>query len=221
MNRFISYEGLPISSGGAHSIGRKAPKVNYNKTLEFLNLFADKSQPKSIKLTLFESEKKEYSALKLLPNLTLKFGIPETRNDGWLRTWTWNLTEKDIEKGFEALELNNELPTNPAGPLSLDFYWNFHFKDPKTSKVLPNQELIPELDFRIKNSRIYLRLSKQSSVSVWFALPFEKMDKYELEFIKDLKSNLPFKTSDKHWRIWKKTEKGNWTQKKIEIKNAS
>lgn len=217
MNRFISYEGLPINSGGVHTVSRKSPKVNYEQTLNFLSLFANKTQPKSIELTLYESEKREYSALKLLPKLTLKFGIPKTRNDGWLRTWTWNLTGKNIESGFETLELNNELPKNPAGPISLNFHWNFQFKDPNANQVLPNQELIPELDFRIKNSRIYLRLSKKSTISVWFALPFEKVEKYESEFIKDLKSNLPFKTSDKHWRVWKKSEKGNWTARKIEI----
>jgi len=217
MNRFISYEGLPINSGGAHTMSRKSPKVNYEQTLNFLSLFANKTQPKSIELTLYESEKREYSALKLLPRLILKFGIPKTRNDGWLRTWTWNLTGKNIESGFETLELNNELPKNTAGPISLNFHWNFHFKDPNTNQVLPNQEFIPELDFRIKNSRIYLKLSKKSTISVWFALPFEKVEKYESEFIKGLKSNLPFKTSDKHWRIWKKSLKGNWTPRKIEI----
>lgn len=217
MDRFISYEGLPINSGGAHNVSRKSPKLNYNLTLDFLNLFANNAEPKSIELTLYESAKKEYSAIKLLPKLTLKFGIPKTRNDGWLRTWTWALSDKDINKGFKTLELNNGLPKNPAGPISLKFYWNFRFKDPNTNQVLPNQELIPELDFRIKNSRIYLSLSQKSSISVWFALPFEKMEKYESEFIKNLKSNLPFKTSDKHWRIWEKTEKGNWTPRKIEI----
>lgn len=72
MNKFISYEGLPINSGGAHSVSRKSPKANYEETLDFLNLFANKTQPKSIELTLHESEKKEYSALKLLPKLTFK-----------------------------------------------------------------------------------------------------------------------------------------------------
>ena len=221
MNQFISYEGLPINSGGAHSVNRKSERMTYELTLNFLNLFADKTQPKSIDLTLFESEKKEYSALKLLPKLTLKFGIPKTRNDGWLRTWTWKLCEKDIDNGFEKLELNNELPNNPAGPLSLNFIWNFHLKDPNTNQILPNQELIPELDFRINNSQIYLKLSKKSTISVWFAFPFDKIGKYEMEYIKQLKSKLPFQTSDKHWRIWKKSENGNWTPRKIEIKNGS
>ena len=221
MNRFISYEGLPINSGGAHSVSRKSPQINYTKTLDFLNLFAYKINSKSINLTLNELDKKLYTSLKLVFKFILKFGIPKIRYDGLLKTWTWNLNEKHINKGFEALNLNNKLSKNPVGPITLSFNWNFNFKDPKTNKVLPNQELIPQLDFRIKNSRIYLRLSKESTISVWFAFPFEKMEEYELEFVKELKSNLPFRTSDKHWRIWRKAETGNWVPKKIEMKKLA
>lgn len=174
MNKFISYQGLPINSGGAHCVSRKSPKMNYNQILDFLNLYADKTQPKSIELILYESDKKEYSTLKLLPQLILKFGIPKIQNDGWLKTWVWNLSQKNIEKGFEILDLNDKLPKNLAGPITLSFYWNFHFKDPKTNQVLPNQKLIPELDSRIKNSQIYLRLSRKSTVSVWFGFLFQE-----------------------------------------------
>ena len=221
MNQFISYEGLPINSGGAHSVSRKTPIENYRKTLEFLNRFSDKTEPVDIDLILYQSEKKEYSTLKIITKLSLKYGIPKFENDGLLNSWIWKLTKKDIAKGFETLELNNDLPKNLQGPLVLSFTWNFSFKDPKTNKILPNQEKLPELDFRIKNSRIYLRTSNKSSISVWFALPFEQLGKYENEYIKDLKSSLPFKLSDKHWRIWKKSENGNWNPNKIEIKNAS
>ncbi|MFY9241728.1 MAG: hypothetical protein WAO74_01730 [Polaribacter sp.] len=221
MDKFISYEGLPINSGGAHSVNRKSSKVTYEETLNFLNLFADRTKTESIELTLYQSEKKEYSSLKLILKLTLKFGIPKMRNDGWLKNWSWSLSQNNIEKGFEMLKLNSELPKNIFGPISLNFKWNFHFKNPKTNKVLPNQKLIPLLDFRNKNSKIYLRLSEKSTISVWFAFPFEKLGKYELEFIKTLSSKLPFKPSEKHWRIWKKSEKGNWIPRKLEIKNVS
>ncbi len=217
MNKFISYEGLPINSGGAHSISKNSPKENYEQTLYFLSLFADTTEPKSIELTLYKSQNKDYSNFKLLLKLILKFGIPNIKNDGWLKTWNWKLTKKNITKALDTLKLNNELPKNPAGPITISFYWNFHFKNPNTNQILPNQNLIPELDFRNKNSQIYLRLSKKSTISVWFAFPFNEIGKYESEFIKGIKDNLPFKMSDKHWRIWKKSEKGNWIPRKIEI----
>lgn len=221
MDKFISYEGLPINSGGAHSLNRKPIEVNYEKTLNFLNLYADKTKPESIELTLYQSEKKGYSALNLALKLSLKFGIPKMKNDGWLKTWNWSLSQNNLKKGFEILKLNNELPKNILGPISLNINWNFHFKNPETNKVLPNQKLIPLLEFRNKNSKIYLRLSKKTTISVWFAFPFEKVGKYEFEFIEKLNSKLPFKPSEKHWRIWKKSEKGNWKPSKLEIKNVS
>lgn len=217
MEKFISYEGLPINSGGAHSISKKLPKENYNKIIDFLNTYADRTSPKSIEVSLYESKKGEYSALKILPKLIRKFGIPKTHHDGFIRSWNWKLSIKNIEKGFKALELNKDLPDNIAGPIVLSFCWNFYFKDPKTNVVLENQEKIPQIDFRIENSRIYLRLSKKSSVSVWFAFPFERINDYEKKYFNNLKKKLPFKPSEKHWRIWKKSKNGNWIPRKIQI----
>lgn len=221
MNKFISYDGLPISSGGAHSVSQKSPLENYNHALNFLKKFGDKTIPKSIELSLYQSDKNQYSTLKLIPKLSLKFGFPKMRNDGLLKSWYWILKEKDIQNGFDSLELNKELPKNSMGPLTLSFLWNFKFKDPNTNKILKNQENIPELDVRVKNSRMYLRTSNRSTISVWFVFPFEQMDKYELQYLDDLKANLPFKTSDKHWRIWSKSKNGNWTPRKLENKNDS
>lgn len=220
MNRFISYEGLPINSGGAHSLGKQTALENYTQTIQFLNRFADTNKPINIELILYQSEKKQYDTLKLIAKLSWKFGIPKFKNDGLLNSWSWKLSENEIEKGFEIFKLNKEFPENSKEPLVLSFLWYFSFIDPKTKQILPNQEKIPELDFRLKNSRIYLRTSNKSTISVWFAFPFEQLGKYETEYINDLKSCLPFKLSEKHWRIWKKSEKGNWIPNKTDIKNA-
>ena len=219
MKQFISYEGLPINFGGSHSLSRKSGLENYNLTLEFLKRFADKAAPKNIELIIYQSEKKQYSTLKLLPKLSLMFGIPKFDNNGLLHSWIWKLSKSDVGKGFEILKLNNDLPNNLQGPIILSFTWNFHFKDITTNKLLPNQEKIPEIDFRNNNSRIYLRISNKSTISVWFALPFEQLGNYEMEYIEELKSSLPFKPSEKHWRMWKKSEKGNWNPSKIKTKN--
>jgi hypothetical protein len=221
MNQFISYEGLPINSGGAHKLNRNGAEENYKLTLNFLKKFTNKTTPEFIHLRLYQSEKKEYSTFKLVLMLTMKFGFPKFDSGGLLNCWTWKLTQREIVKGFEILELNKKLPENMEGPFVLSFEWNFNFKDPDTNFILPNQEKIPQLDFRIKNSRIYLRTSKNSSISVWFAFPFEQIDKYEIEYINKLKTELPFKMSEVHWRLWKKSRNGNWRPNKVEIKNVS
>ncbi|AZB31627.1 hypothetical protein [Chryseobacterium balustinum] len=216
MKAFISYEGLPIKSGGAHTLTNKNQKENYNKTLEFLNDFTQ-IKAEEIELTIYESAHKNYSVLKYLIKLIFSFGFPKMRNDGFLKSWSWNLSQKNIEKGFEFLQLNQQLPNNPFGPISLNIKWNFYFKNSTTKEVLPNQNLIPQIDFRIRNSQIYLRMAEKSTMSVWFAFPFEKITEYEKEYFKKLKLNLPFNFSNNHWKLWKVSTKGNWTSQKIEF----
>ncbi len=218
MNKFISYEGLPLNSGGAHAINSKSPVDNYNNTLQFLEKYAFDTKPKSITLTLYESKNNDYSTLKLIPQLSLKNGIPKIWNDGFLKSWRWNLNLENINNGFEALEINKKLPRNYFGPIVLSVQWNFDLIDPKTGKILPNQDKFPQLDNRINkiwNSRLNLRLSKKSTISAWLAFPFEQVGEYEENYIRKIKTNLPFKPSDKHWRIWNKSKNGNWTPRKI------
>lgn len=103
------------------------------------------------------------------------------------------------------------------GPLVLSFEWRFLFT--KDGKVLPGQDDMPLLDDRLGNSmsRFYLRLgSKQSSASVWFVFPFEKLDEKNQSFIKTIVKDLPFKLSDKHWRLWRKSKNDNWLPSKID-----
>jgi len=72
---------------------------------------------------------------------------------------------------------------------------------------LPNQESIPTLDFRVHNLRALLTLTKKSSLSVWFAFPFDSNDEEFKIYIKGLINHLPFKPSDKQWRTWTKLKR--------------
>lgn len=216
MKAFISYEGLPIKSGGAHTLNNKNQEEDYKKILAFLSSFTH-IKAEEIELAVYESAQKKYSVIKYLFKLTFIFGIPKMRNDGFLKSWSWNLSKKNIEKGFEFLQLNKQLPNNPFGPISLNFKWNFYFKDSKNNEILPNQNLIPNIDNRIKNSQIYLRISQKTTISVWFAFPFEKITDNEKEYFKNLNLNLPFNFSNNHWKLWKISSNGNWKSQKIEF----
>ncbi len=83
--------------------------------------------------------------------------------------------------------------------------------------MLKGQEHIPMLGMAHENSRIYLRLAKKSTMSVWFAWPFAEMDRDSKAYISSMAQYLPFKFSDKHWRIWKRSKKGNWISHVLDI----
>jgi hypothetical protein len=131
--------------------------------------------------------------------------------------WTWKLKSNEVADGLDFLVKHSDLPDHRFGPLTLSILWHFKLVDPLTKSKLPNQESIPTLDFRIHNSRALLTLKKKSTLSVWFAFPFDSEDDEFKTYIKELVNHLPFKPSDKQWRTWTKSEKGNWTPKKVEV----
>lgn len=220
IKQFISYEGLPISAGGAHGLGKMLPDEAFHKTYSFIKSFAFNNPAPKIHLELYQSERKNYSVWKLLPGLIRKLGIPSFHSDGYLSHWSWSISQNKLELGLEALTLNKELPKNPQGPLTLSLLWHFHFQDPITKQIIPHQKDLPEIDSRLHNSRAYLRLSNKSTLAVWFAFPFEKMDDFALKYIESVKTHLPFKTSDKQWRIWTKSDKGSWIPRKFEFEKV-
>ena len=54
--------------------------------------------------------KKEIKSIKT--KLILKFGIPKFNNDGLLKSWSWKLSENEIEKGFKKAKINNNNVNN-------------------------------------------------------------------------------------------------------------
>jgi len=220
MTEFISYDGLPISAGGAHQINSKSPSENYNNTVEFLEKFADSSRPADIHLILYESKEKKYSALQFTYRIIDQFGKPKVGNDRFLKSWSWKITHKKLQQALDILKINENLPKNVLGPLTLGILWKFKFKNPDTQRLLPHQKKIPKLDVRQHNSQMYLRLSKRNTISAWLTFPFIESDKFGSDYIELVKNELPFRPSEKHWRKWKKSEKGNWTPRKL-VKNNS
>ena len=219
MNKFVSYDGLPVNSGGAHGLGKKTITESYNETLEFLKVYADTVLPHEIGLTLYKDKSFSYRQLKW--KLMRRYGLFPKSNSWDLgdrqKFWTWKIRSNEITGALDFLMKNSDLPEHEFGPLKLTILWHFKLVNPLTKERLLNQELIPTLDFRIHNSRILLTLRKKSSISVWFAFPFDSEDETFKTYIKKFVKDLPFKPSDKHWRLWVKSEKENWSPRKVEV----
>jgi hypothetical protein len=220
MDRFVSYEGLPTNSGGAHGLGKKTIREAYNQTNDFLSMFTDNAAPRTVSLILYKADTFDFRKIKW--QLMKKYGFfprSETWNfgDTKQRLWTWYLNPDKIEDGLSLLEEQKHLPEHQYGPLTLNILWHFRFIYPGTKERLPNQELIPVLDERIQNSRALLTLKPKSTLSVWFAFPFDNQDKKFKDYMDSFIKHLPFIPSDKHWRLWKKGNSGDWRPTKIDI----
>ena len=220
MQAFLSYEGLPIKSGGGHSMGKKTPDEVYSNVKAFLASYTNAVLPEFFDLTFYSSQQKAYKTLPHLWRLVKIFGIPTWK---WWNLevrqhlFNWKIRSAKLDAAFKQLETFSQLPENPFGPLVLSIKWQFYFTEPRTASILPGQQQLPLIDFRNQNSQLYMRLGKRSTISVWFAFPFEVIDDNCKHYLASVVKALPFKPSEKHWRLWKLSKNYNWIPKSINI----
>ncbi len=224
MDKFITYDGLPIKSGGAHSLGKISMDDAFLKTNSFLKNHTSSETPSEIKLTIYESPNQDYDAIKVKRRASKIFGLFPKKGIGYLsgkqiRYWIWTVKTENFEKAFNFVRENNLKIQQELGPIEISFLWIFKFKSSETGDIFPDQDKIPQLDIRQKNSQIYLKLSNKSTLSAWFAFPFANYDSNFEKIIDKMQTDLPFRFSDKNWRQWTLSKNNNWTSRKI-IKNA-
>ncbi len=221
MDAFITYEGLPINHGGAHSLGNKPIQNIYSQIKKILQNFSNSNQATEIDLIFYSSQDGTYKTLPILWALAKEFGIPSYKKWDMVsynqHLFNWRLSQKDIEKGLMIVDKFSHLPKNKFGPITLSLKWHFHFISQESKLELKGQNQLPIIDSRNHNSQLYVRFGQKSTISAWFAFPFETLDKNAYDYISRIVQDLPFKPSEKHWRIWQKSSKGNWTPKVVNI----
>jgi len=139
MDAFISYDGLPIESGGAHSLGRKRWDKVYAECVHFLETYTNNDGRDYATLTFFSSEHRTYKTMPSLWKLTKRYGIPRIRRwlyeKGGRRSYAWNLRSvKDVEDALKLLDAFERFPPNLHGPLMVTFMWRFILSIPKQGK---------------------------------------------------------------------------------------
>jgi len=210
LETFISYDGLPLKSGGAHSISNAEGLHAYQKLRSFFELMT--TNPQSANIFQLDVSLKGEGSKANFWHMVRVFGLPNwsfygSSTGGFI--WTFYVNEKQIPK---AIELSKQFAN-----LTLAINWQFQFVAIETKAILKGQNDIPILDKRQPSSQVYLRLSQKNTMSLWFTLPFDGLDTGAIAYIKLLKANLPVKLSNNHWKIWKLSKNGNWISRKLDV----
>ncbi|MFD0751172.1 hypothetical protein ACFQZS_13560 [Mucilaginibacter calamicampi] len=210
LSSFISYDGLPLKSGGAHMINNADRLQTYNTLSAFFeSMTTNPSCVNTIELDIFSRE--EESKAKFW-YMVRTFGLPNWSFFGSSRggfIWTFNVDEKQMLKAIEL--------TKKFGNVALRLVWRFQFVDIDTKEILNGQNEIPVIDERKYNSEIYVRLAKNASISLWLTLPFGHLDEKTASYIDLLKAKLPVKLSNNHWKIWTLSKNGTWMGRKLDV----
>jgi hypothetical protein len=198
----ITYDGLPIGSGGAHRLRTERPLSVWTQLLTFFSSCTDRSRPDVIEVAV-RSDLATIPALKAL-------GKPSrTRRVGDFDEIARPLSVQAVSEWLEG-------PCRDAGDSGpwVFAYGSFRLVDPRTHIPLPGQD--PDLyghqeaapDRVLGQSWLYARLARRTTLSVFFSFPFEEPSVQFRTYLAMLQPHLPFRFSNQHWKHWHRRARG-------------
>lgn len=205
----ITYIGLPISSGGAHSLGRMSRRVAYERTMSFLRTCTQPDGP-----VTYSFDVHEVPELPPIPRLERelkrRFGhnlrVPEGRVD-------------------QALEFLDEIDPQPTNQWGLAPIWftatsRFQVLDPATGHPLPGQDpkrfkgVEYEGGVPLGTSGLRLILENHARIAIELCLP-DPDDALLSRVVSWLQRYLPCTLSPKQWRAWTPTKTGSFKARRL------
>jgi len=212
----ITYDGLPISSGGAHSLRQKGFVAGFNALQNFVDSISLERNPSSVALELFNSGTRGYSHFMALRwEFSKRFRGKQGRSIGEHFGHQWDVPPSELGLLIHNLERLRPIPlVGYAGrSLVVHVYWKLIFSD-QTGDQLPFQTRDNYVDFEVGfqqylgESILYARISENSSANLFLSLPFEVVQPECVELANRVQEAFPTRLSAKHWKRWTLTKKG-------------
>jgi hypothetical protein len=201
----VAYDGLPISGGGAHALGRISARDAYAAWYRFLETCTEPSPieswfdfPQTPELTVEpDVVRRVEQAFPRHPRFARRHAVPPDRFGDALAL-------------FESFE---PLPTNQWGmaPVWLWFTADFRLRSPRSAELWPGQDPALFGHFQTPGGVLLgassTRLILQAKRSLGLSLSIPQATDADLgEILPWLQAALPMRISSKHWTRWTLTK---------------
>ena len=226
----MTYDGLPVASGGAHRLGTLGPTEVMRQLSDFLNTCTAPSLPRGAYVEVIAgSGIANELLLSLIKEFTCKYGPPVRRHVGTGNlAHRWSVAPDEVDVHVARIEGMLPLPKHRHGLqlMAVAEQICFRLLHPETRLVLPYQHTAFYGDFSrtpgqlLGRSQLYARISERSTVSLFLSLPFAEVTDEVRALVAFLQAHLPFRLSNAHWKSWRPTkdEKG-YTGRRIDVGN--
>jgi hypothetical protein len=216
----ITYDGLPLSSGGAHTLRTRSPLAALSQVRHFISSCTDCVQPQkaSVEVVTGANVPAEFSD-PLMEKLTAELRAPGNRRSYGPGNTAhfWAVAATQIDALVTLIEQVGPLPVMPyrLQPVTVAAVFKFHLLHPHSRAALPWQGAAFYGNFSavpgqlLGESQLYARISGRSTVSLFLSFPFEDISEDLLMIAGFVHANLPFPLSPNHWKRWRLTKNGN------------
>ena len=213
MKPFIGYHFL-------HRAGKVERAKAYAKVDYVMRAFSDQVQPSLFSMTLNtradDIEPLEYRVRRICDSFGPVNHITTSPTWKEFRTYNWILTPEQFQTGFSLLDEFDQREPSLADHTSLHASWKFKFIEPRTGQVLPRQDDLPTIDFRLgPGSSLNFGASKGASVYAWLLFPFDDPASTDFrDYVARFQEGLIFRFSPAHWRRWQFL-RGEWRPRRF------
>jgi len=210
----IVYDGMPVSSGGAHRLGRQGPADVWAQLSGFLHDCTDPVGASDTVLLVYEAIGRPLTSVESAKiSATALFGRSRHRvavtGVVEIHEHSWKFNGDQLPQALSWLTDQPPVPSISTGPpFVVSVQLRFWLKDPDSGQLLPfqgaeyyaHQKLGHELP--LGESRLYARLGTKSTCALTLCLPFANVSPELVRCVGAVQQRLPFKLSAKCWARW-------------------
>jgi len=220
----ITYDGLPISSGGAHTLRTRGFVAGLQALQSFVAAVSLDPLPTKLAVEVLEGAGvPESFASTLLRDLEARFTKRTDRRIGDYTGHQWAMDRGALIAIADDLERLRPIPkTQYAGHAArLHVTWNLVLCD-SSRRQFPNQSRDDYLGFEcdgqhyLGHSFVYAAISETTTAHLFLSLPFEEVTEEARRLAGEIQAHFPGRLSSRHWKRWSVTKSGTgYIAKKI------
>lgn len=212
----VTYDGLPVSSGGGHALRTRDPRHAYEQVTTFLSSCTRESAPPRFTFSVVSGPSIPASfSQAVAEEMSTKFGKPQIQGLGDDRGLNWAVDATECQSLLSYICSLGALPKHPHGlqVASLSMLSSFVLVD-RSGSPLPCQSPVcfghyqPSFGRYLGASHSYARFSGRSTLSMFLNFPFDSGSDLDsaVHFVQE---HLPFKMSKSAWKRWSLTRRGD------------
>lgn len=202
----VTYDGLPISGGGAHSLGRMTRRVAYAAMLGFLEACTEPVGRIEHTITVHD-----------VPELPRQVRLERELERRFGRGRILVLDADELPKALDFLDEVHPQPANQWGMAPIWFRATARFRllDPATGTALPGQT--ERLEERVGyRNEMRLILDNSARLGITFCIPDADAGLLS-RLLPALQEHAPCRLSRKQWRSWTPTKAGTLKSRVLDV----
>jgi hypothetical protein len=211
----ITYDGLSISSGGAHTFPVRGFTAGFNALQTFATALSLDPQPRDLVVEVVDGEGVTEFSHPLSADFDQRFEKKLSRGIGVYTGHQWIVDPAELTALIEQLETLRPIPlAGYAGYAAvIHATWNLIFFDPMGEPLLYQRiedYLGFEADFQryLGQSCVYSRISEKTTANLFLSLPYDEITDDARKLATKIQTYFPARLSSNHWKIWKLTKGG-------------